>query len=165
LSDEVLAVSTIEITTGSPAATQAVGQRLGRLVQSGDVLALSGDLGAGKTTFVQGIGAGLGVPDQITSPTFTLVDEYDGRLHLYHVDVYRLAAATAEALAFGLDDLLGGDGVTVIEWANLVAPALPADRLDVQLTWLDEQTRQLVFTAHGVRHVKLLRGLEPEATA
>ena len=144
MSDELLAVSTIEITSGSPAATQAVGQRLGGLVQPGDVLALSGDLGAGKTTLVQGIGAGLGVHEQITSPTFTLV---------------------GEALAFGLDDLLGGDGVTVIEWADLVAPALPADRLDVQLTWLDEQTRRLVFTAHGARHAELLRGLGQETTA
>lgn len=162
--DESLTVSTVDMISRDPAATDALGRQLGRLVQAGDVLALSGDLGAGKTALVQGIGAGLGVAEQITSPTFTLVGEYDGRLHLYHVDVYRLASATAEALAFGLDDLLGGDGLTVIEWANLVASALPADRLDVQFTWLDEQIRRLVFTAHGARHVELLRGLVQEAT-
>lgn len=163
MADESLTVSTLEIITRGQAATNALGQALGHLAQPGDVLALSGDLGAGKTTLVQGIGAGLGVTDPITSPTFTLVGEYDGRLHLYHVDVYRLAAATPEALAFGLDELLGGDGLTVIEWADLVASILPTDRLDVQFTWVDEQTRRLLLRAHGARHTALLHGLAQEA--
>ncbi|MFZ1239356.1 tRNA (adenosine(37)-N6)-threonylcarbamoyltransferase complex ATPase subunit type 1 TsaE [Candidatus Amarolinea dominans] len=164
MSDESLTVATHTWISHSPAATFALGQQIGRLAQPGDVLALSGDLGAGKTALVQGIGAGLGIADQITSPTFTLVGEYDGRLHLFHVDVYRLVAAPAEALAFGLDDLLGADGLTVIEWANLVATLLPADRLEVQLTWLDDLTRRLVFTAHGARHAALLHDLAAEMT-
>ena len=157
MSDESFTVATHTWISHSPAATFALGQQIGRLAQPGDVLALSGDLGAGKTALVQGIGAGLGIADQITSPTFTLVGEYDGRLHLFHVDVYRL-------VAFGLDDLLGADGLTVIEWANLVATLLPADRLEVQLTWLDDLTRRLVFTAHGARHAALLHDLAAEMT-
>ena len=135
MSDESLTVATHTWISHSPAATFALGQQIGRLAQPGDVLALSGDLGAGKTA-----------------------------LHLYHVDVYRLVAAPAEALAFGLDDLLGADGLTVIEWANLVATLLPADRLEVQLTWLDDLTRRLVFTAHGARHAALLHDLAAEMT-
>ncbi len=133
------------VRTESAAATVALGARLGEVLRAGDVVALAGELGAGKTTFVQGIGQGLGVRGPITSPTFTLVGEYDGRLHLYHVDVYRLGDAAAEALAFGLDDLLGGDGVTVIEWAVQVRDILPESCLWVTLDTTADTQRRISF--------------------
>ena len=162
MSDESLTVAAWTWNTHGPAATFALGQQIGRLAQAGDLLALSGDLGTGKTALVQGIGAGLGIAEQITSPTFTLVSEYDGRLRLYHVDVYRLASAAGEALAFGLDDLMGADGLTVIEWADLIAALLPTARLDVQFAWLDHLSRRLTLTAHDARHRALLHGLIAE---
>ncbi len=158
-----LPVAVATVISGSPADTFALGERIGRLLASGDVLALIGHLGAGKTTLVQGIGAGLGIAQQITSPTFTLVGEYEGRLHLDHVDVYRLEAAAGQALAFGLDDLMGGDGVTVIEWADLIAAILPPDHLEIEMSWLDEQRRRLTLCAHGARHAGLLHDLALEA--
>lgn len=151
------------VITDSAAATVALGARWGAVLQAGDVVALDGDLGAGKTTFVQGIGQGLGVQDPITSPTFTLVGEYDGRLHLYHIDVYRLGEATAEALAFGLDDLLGGDGVTVIEWAVQVRDALPAACLWVTIETTAETERRIRFETTHPRLADDLAGLCHEA--
>ncbi len=140
-----------EVITDSAAATAALGARLGAQLHAGDVVALVGDLGAGKTTFVQGIGQGLGVQGPITSPTFTLVGEYAGRLRLYHVDVYRLGDAPAEALAFGLGDLLEGDGVTVIEWAVQVRDILPETCLWVTLHTTAETQRRIRFVTTDPR--------------
>ena len=150
-------MQSVEITTNSAEETQALGIALGQSAQSGDVLALVGDLGAGKTTLVQGVGIGLGIADAITSPTFTLVGEYQGRLHVYHVDVYRLADATTEAVGIGLDDFFNEDGLTMIEWANLIELALPKDFLRVQLTWVSENERRVVFEARGTRAENWLR--------
>ncbi len=154
-----------EVMTDSAEATVALGARLGALLQAGDVVALEGELGAGKTTFTQGIGRGLGIAGPITSPTFTLVGEYDGRLHLYHVDVYRLGDATAEAVAFGLDDLLGDDGVTVIEWASQVRTMLPPACLWVTLAAIDETRRQVRFVTTDQRLAAYLPTLCKEAAA
>ncbi len=151
------------VMTDSAAATVALGARLGARLQAGDVVALVGDLGAGKTTFVQGIGQGLGIQGPITSPTFTLVGEYDGRLHLYHIDVYRLGDAAAEALAFGLDDLLGDDGVTVIEWAVQVRDLLPAACLWVTLETTAETQRRIGFETADPRLASYLPHLCDEA--
>ena len=152
-----------EVVTESAEATMALGARLGEVLRAGDVVALVGELGAGKTTFTQGIGRGLGIAEPITSPTFTLVGEYDGRLHLYHVDVYRLGNATAEALAFGLDDLLGGDGVTIIEWAVQVREALPESCLWVTLETTAESTRRVRFETNDRRLADYLAVLCAEA--
>jgi tRNA threonylcarbamoyladenosine biosynthesis protein TsaE len=114
------------------AATLALGARLGRAARAGDVLALRGELGAGKTTLVHGLAAALGVDGPVPSPTFVLVREYRGRLPLVHVDAYRLDGED-DALAIGLDEHLPGDGVTAVEWAERIAELLPEDALTVLL--------------------------------
>ena len=155
--------STYQIITHSAAATQALGQLLGRSLLPGQVVALSGDLGAGKTTFAQGIGRGLGVTERITSPTFTLVNEYVGRdgVTLIHTDSYRLGEMTTspdstsaglEAATFGMDEILDRpDAVIVIEWAERLRSLLPDDYVEVQLAQLpdDEEARQIAFIPHG----------------
>jgi tRNA threonylcarbamoyladenosine biosynthesis protein TsaE len=146
------------IETDSVAATQDVGSVLAPLLQAGDVLALSGDLGAGKTALTQGIARGLGITRAVTSPTFILVNEYhaSGGLTLQHVDCYRLANAPFEMWDAGLTDLLAGDDVVVIEWAERISELLPDYHLDVSITYLDDTHRRLCFKAHGQRWVDLL---------
>jgi len=142
----------ITLLTAHPDATMAAGRALGERLEPGDVLALVGGLGAGKTVFVKGLARGLGVSPatEVTSPTFVLVTEYAGRLTLYHIDAYRLEHAGAfEAL--GADELLFGDGVCVIEWADRVAERLPADRLDVAFVVDGEWTRRITLTADSPR--------------
>ena len=113
------------ITSHSPAETFEFGRAFAATLRRGDVLALCGDLGAGKTHFVKGLAAGLGAPAEVTSPTFTLIHEYTGgSLPLYHVDFYRLDE-TVEALKIGIDEYLNGDGVTAIEWADKFVELIP----------------------------------------
>ena len=128
--------------------TQDFGRRLGALLRGGDVLVLTGDLGAGKTTLVQGIGRGLGVEDHVASPTFTLVREYAGRLDVAHVDVYRLERVQ-DVVDLGLDELGGPDRVLIVEWGDAVEDLLPADRLRVELTSSDDDVRMLRIGAQG----------------
>jgi tRNA threonylcarbamoyladenosine biosynthesis protein TsaE len=140
-------------TTRGPDETRMLAERLGRLLRPGDVLCLVGDLGAGKTTFTQGLALGLGLPpdEPVNSPTFTLIAEHPGgRLPLYHFDVYRLADSSGlYDLAF--DEYIDSDGVVVIEWADRVADALPPDRLDIVLAAATETERVLRFIPRGVR--------------
>jgi tRNA threonylcarbamoyladenosine biosynthesis protein TsaE len=147
-----------------------VGEHLGRLVQGGDVLAFCGDLGAGKTTFVQGVAAGMGVRARVTSPTFVLINEYEGKggRRLVHIDTYRLAEGItlAEAATFGLAELLDGDDVdprtvVAIEWADRVESILPADFLRIELAAANDNpdARTLRFVATGERSVSLLESL------
>lgn len=112
--------------------TKRLAAALAELVRPGDVVLLAGDLGAGKTTFAQGFGAALGIAEPITSPTYTLVSQYAGRLELNHLDVYRLDQAE-EVLDLGLAEMLDDGGVTLIEWGDTVIPVLPADFLEVRL--------------------------------
>lgn len=111
--------------------TRALAAAIAELARAGDVVLLAGDLGAGKTAFAQGFGAALGVTEPITSPTFTLLNQYAGRLELHHLDVYRLEQL-AEVLDIGLPELLDEGGVTLIEWGDAITPALPADYLEVR---------------------------------
>jgi tRNA threonylcarbamoyladenosine biosynthesis protein TsaE len=120
--------------TGSVEQTRELAAALSELARAGDLLLLVGDLGAGKTAFTQGFGAGLGVDDQITSPTFALVQGYTGRLDLYHLDVYRLEQIE-EAMDLGLSELLDDDSVTLIEWGDTITSALPRDYLEVRITF------------------------------
>ncbi len=126
-----------------PQETFEIGRRLAAELHRGDVLALAGDLGAGKTHFTKGIAAGLGIDAGVTSPTFTLIHEYPGgRLPLYHIDLYRLEAA-GEALDMGIDDYLGGDGVTVVEWADKFAELLPRNARWIQFRVLEGDDREI----------------------
>lgn len=114
--------------------TREVAGAVAALAAAGDVILLSGELGAGKTAFAQGFGAGLGITEPITSPTFTLARQYQGKLALHHLDVYRLERF-AEMDDIGVSELLDGNGVVLIEWGDAVAPALPNDYLEVTLTY------------------------------
>lgn len=141
-------------------ATQALAAALGSLVQSGDVLCLSGDLGAGKTTFTQGLARGLGVEEPVSSPTFTLIKEYDdGRIPLYHMDIYRLGEAAMQE-DLGYDEYFYGVGVSVIEWSDYLAELLPDDRLLLDITLGAEGGRHLRFSATGPRATARLKELE-----
>jgi tRNA threonylcarbamoyladenosine biosynthesis protein TsaE len=121
----------VTIRTDSPDATRVVAAALGELLVAGDVVLLVGDLGAGKTAFVQGLARGLGVEEPVTSPTFTIVQQYQGRLPLAHVDVYRLDRVQ-DLYDLGFDELVD-DGVTVVEWGDLVEQVVPADHLVVRI--------------------------------
>ena len=126
--------------------TIAFGRQLAGSLRAGDVLALTGDLGAGKTCLVKGLAAGLNITHAVTSPTFTLIHEYrGGRLPLAHIDLYRLATAI-EAVNIGIEEYLSGAGVTVIEWAERIESLLPAQTKRIRLTALDETTRQIEVT-------------------
>jgi len=145
----------------SAAETQALGRALGRRLRGGDVVGLSGPLGAGKTCFVQGLAAGLEVPAgaAVTSPTFVLVAEYPGRLWLRHADFYRVESY-ARLLDAGFDDLLGPDGVLVVEWPERFPEALPAERLELRIEPAGGDERELRFTARGARAQELMAELE-----
>jgi tRNA threonylcarbamoyladenosine biosynthesis protein TsaE len=137
--------------TGSAAETRRLAKVLGTMVESPLVIAMSGDLGSGKTTFVQGLARGLDVPETyiVTSPTFTLVNEYPGRLPLYHVDLYRIEDPL-DAEDFGLFEILGNGGVVVIEWAEHLGNELPAERLDIVFEMGSAETaRSLAFRGYG----------------
>ena len=140
----------------SPEATDRAARTLAALLRPGDAIGLVGNLGAGKTRFVQGLARGLGVPEEIrvTSPTFTLINEYrGGRVHLYHVDLYRIDRA-AELDHIGLDDLFAAPAVVAIEWCDRF-PVLPADHLRVELTALAENERALDAEGRGARGTAL----------
>jgi len=127
----------------SAAETFEFGRQLAEKLQAGDVLALTGELGSGKTCLVKGIAAGLGVTQEVTSPTFTIIHEYrGGRLPLVHVDLYRLDKLS-EAVNIGIEDYLNGPGVTVIEWAERIESLLPANTQRIRLSVVDENTRNI----------------------
>ena len=142
----------LEVCSRSADDTHALGVRLAALLMPGDVVVLTGDLGAGKTVLAKGIAAGLGVSEPVVSPTFTIVREYEGDIPLQHLDVYRLDHFQ-EVIDLGLDELLDGHAVTIVEWGEAVSALLPVDRLEVSLLLLppeeaDDDTR--VVELHGV---------------
>ncbi len=144
------------IVTSSPEKTQGVGQLLGALLEPGSVVCLYGDLGSGKTSFSFGVAMGLEVHTQyITSPTFTLVNEYQGRVPLYHIDLYRLKDAM-ELEGIGFEEYLESDGATVIEWADRAEGELPPERLSVYFSDVTPTSREIGFLAEGERYEKLL---------
>lgn len=138
--------------TTSASETAALGSSVAEVVEAGDLLVLMGDLGTGKTTFVQGFGRGLGVRQPITSPTFVLVRSYPGRLELFHADAYRLGGL-AEMEDLGLHQLIDGQGVAVVEWGELAAPLSGSDHLEVrfELEGPDEERRRVRLLPVGPR--------------
>ncbi len=144
------AVWELEAFSRSEEETIAWGERLAETVRPGDLIIISGELGTGKTRLVQGIARGLGVEERVTSPTFALVREYQGRLPLYHVDLYRLEAGDLPGL--GLEEYAASDGVTCIEWGEkaLAEPGVTGkEMLLVEMSWLDESLRSLRIRALG----------------
>lgn len=152
----ILDPHSMEFISRSAQQTRRAGMRLGAILQPGDVICLVGDLGTGKTTLVQGISAGWGSLDPVSSPTFVLVNVYRRPVgqRLFHLDAYRLSGA-AEAEELDLDAMLDA-GPLVIEWADRIAQALPEERLQVVLHWIDEQQRDLLISAHGPRYQAML---------
>jgi len=150
--------------------TRRLGERLGRVARAGDVIALLGTLGAGKTCFTQGLALGLGVPpdERVASPTFTIVSEHAGRVPLYHIDLYRLGDE-GELAEIGLEGYLGGDGVAAVEWMDRFPRLAPADHLEVRLA-LDADARSstrrvLTARATGPRSSSLLAAWLPAPRA
>jgi tRNA threonylcarbamoyladenosine biosynthesis protein TsaE len=152
----ILDPNTLEFFSRSPEQTRRIGIRLGTLLQPGDVICLSGDLGSGKTTFTQGIAQGWGSADNVTSPTFVLVNMYrrpDGH-SLHHLDAYRLASAM-EAEDLDLT-LMMENGALIVEWAEKVQDVLPSEHLWIAMRWMDDEVRGMVFDPHGSRYKGLL---------
>jgi tRNA threonylcarbamoyladenosine biosynthesis protein TsaE len=154
----------VEVVTGSPEATRAFAARLAQVAEPGDFLCLWGDLGAGKTVFAKGFGAGLGVTDTILSPSFVLMGEYAGRLPLFHIDLFRLASAT-EAFDGGLLDDRQAAGVVLIEWPDRLADEVPPDRLDVRIDGGGDEPRTISVVAHGAAHQRYARAAREAAAA
>ena len=153
----------VDFITHSVAQTQKAGEHLGGLLRVGDVILLEGELGAGKTTLTKGIARGLGVGGYVNSPTFTLVNEYrSGRLPVYHLDAYRLESA-AEALDFGIEEYLYGDGITLVEWPQRIETVLPIEHLLIKLNYLNETKRSLRLEPTGIRYVQLVADFKKTA--
>ncbi len=134
----------------------SLAEQLGHLLKAQDVLILEGDLGAGKTTFTKGIAKGLGVKRVVNSPTFNIIKEYNGRLPLYHMDVYRLGESEED---LGFDDYFYGEGVTVVEWAHLIQSYLPSAVLKVNLFHGGNEDRKIVLEPVGERYIRLCEEL------
>jgi tRNA threonylcarbamoyladenosine biosynthesis protein TsaE len=147
-----------QIVTRSSEETRALGTSLAAHAVAGDLVCLWGELGAGKTQLAKGFGLGLCIETTINSPSFILMAEYPGRLRMFHVDLYRLEVAE-QAIAGGLLDERQADGVTVIEWPERLADALPADRLDVRFAGSGDEARQITIVATGPRHAHYLEDL------
>jgi len=137
------------ITTNNEVETIQEGYKLGHNLEKGAVVALYGDLGAGKTAFTRGIAAGLGIDDNVSSPTFTIVNEYSGKIPLFHFDMYRLGSED-ELFDIGWDDYLERGGVCVVEWSENVPGAFPSNTIIVHLKYIDENTRQIEINVPGM---------------
>lgn len=153
----------LELVSESEDETRRIGERLGQFLEAGDVLLLEGNFGAGKTVMVQGIAKGLGSEDRVTSPSFTLVNEYKaalarGSTPIYHADLYRIESVD-EALALGIEEYLDGRGIFIVEWPEKARDIWPAERLWVYLDVEDENKRVIRFDAKGERYVKLITEL------
>lgn len=139
--------------------TKEFGIKLGKLLNSGDILCLNGDLGAGKTTLTKSIGIGLGVTDYITSPTFALINEYEGRVPVYHFDVYRLENVE-DLYDLGFDDYFYGKGVCIIEWADKIEKLLPEERIVLDIEkGEDENSRVINIIGYGNSYSRVIKEL------
>ena len=137
--------------TNSPEETEELGRRLGETAEPGMVIAFTGDLGAGKTAFTRGLARGLGIRDRVTSPTFTIVNEYEGgRLPLFHFDMYRLASAD-ELFDIGWEDYLARGGVCAVEWSENVAEAMDESTIRVDIRRGDGESQRIVTIENGPR--------------
>ncbi len=130
----------LTFTTSSAEETITLGEKIGRLLKKGDIIAMQGTLAAGKTTITKGIAKALGITDTITSPTFCLISEYQGTMPLYHMDVYRLDG-TEDFINLGTDDMLYGDGVSIIEWSEKIMDELPSNTIVLKITPQDDGKR------------------------
>jgi tRNA threonylcarbamoyladenosine biosynthesis protein TsaE len=150
----------VVLQTKSASETIRIGRSIGSRLRSGDVVALVGELGAGKTQFIKGLAAGLGVgkPAYVSSPSFTLINEYPGGIPLYHIDLFRLGGEK-EAEDLGLEDYFQGGGITVIEWADKIPSLLPEEMLLIHIAYTGKTTRTLEIIGKGKRYEDLVKEL------
>lgn len=159
----------LDLISHSAGQTRDLGAALARRLQAGDLILLSGSLGSGKTTFIQGLAAGLGIDQHVSSPTFALVSEYSGVLEegpvrFYHIDLYRLAPESEDLYSFGLDELLDDTGaICAIEWPQRATTMLPDNWLLIELEPIAETKRRARFFARGERYEHLIAELRTEA--
>lgn len=147
----------IEIITNSEERTKEIASTLGSYVKSGDVITLEGDLGSGKTTFTKGLAAGLGIKRNVTSPTFTIIKEYNGRIPLYHMDVYRLEHSDED---IGFTEYFDGNGVTVVEWAKFIEDFMPNQYLVIKIEVIDDTSRKIICQSNDQHYDQLLEQLK-----
>jgi tRNA threonylcarbamoyladenosine biosynthesis protein TsaE len=147
-----------QLTSPDPETTRAIGATLAVVAGPGDLVCLWGELGAGKTQFAKGFGAGLGVTAVINSPSFVLMAEYAGRLPLFHIDLYRLATAE-EAMAGGLIDERQATGVTLVEWPDRLGSALPHERLDIRIEGAGDEPRTIIVRPADADHARYLNAV------
>jgi len=150
----------INLVTNSPEETREIGAKIGKLLQPGDVVALIGDLGSGKTCLTQGIAKGVGIDDNqyVISPSYIIVNEYAAPHPIYHLDLYRIRSAF-ELLDLGLDEYLYGRGICIIEWADRLLDELPESYLKVELFYVDENTRKMDISSVGTKYGALIKEL------
>lgn len=146
-------MESLEVVTCSSEETKKIASKLASLLSVGTLITLSGQLGAGKTTFTQGLALGLNIKKHVTSPTFTLLKIYNGDLPLYHIDAYRLEGIDQD---LGFDEYIDGDGVCVIEWSNFIENILPEECLNIEFNILENDDRKLTFKAKGERYERIL---------
>ncbi len=148
------------VLSGSAAQTVSLGERLGALLGEGDFIALTGELGSGKTQFARGVAAGIGVDPAVpvTSPTYTLMNLYHGRLPLYHFDLYRLAG-DQDVADLGFEEYFYGTGVCLVEWPERLGCLLPEERLTVLFSYLDDNSRNISFEPCGERYEEIVKNL------
>ncbi|MFP4661578.1 MAG: tRNA (adenosine(37)-N6)-threonylcarbamoyltransferase complex ATPase subunit type 1 TsaE [Halanaerobiales bacterium] len=147
------------ITTNSENETYKIGQYIGSTVEPGQIILLSGRLGAGKTIMTQGICDGLGVEEDVTSPTYNLINEYEGDLTVYHIDLYRLENEE-DLYDLGIEDYLESDGITIIEWPDLVYDLLPPDFIYIKIEVEAKEHREISFEGEGEKGMNLIERLE-----
>lgn len=140
--------------TTQPSETMEIAKRLAKRLKPNDVIALEGDLGAGKTTFTKGLAEGLHIKKTVNSPTFTIIKEYQGDLPLYHMDVYRLEDSYED---LGFDEYFEGNGVTVVEWAHIIEDQLPTELLTIRLQHGENNTRTITLHPKGARYEELCK--------
>lgn len=159
----------LDVITHSAAQTIRIGQRIGELLERGDLVLLVGEFGSGKTHLIKGVVQGLGSEDLVNSPSFVFINEYRAgsrhqRMRIYHADLYRIAAQ-GELSGIGLEDSLAGDGVCLVEWADRAPVLLAEEHLAVQLQYLNDTKRVLQFVPHGRRYQSLVEELKKTAFA
>jgi tRNA threonylcarbamoyladenosine biosynthesis protein TsaE len=137
--------------------TKRLAKKLASFLKENDVITLEGELGAGKTTFTQGIAEGLGVSKTVNSPTFTIIKEYNGKLPLYHMDVYRLEESEED---LGFEEYFFGNGVTVVEWAKFIDEYLPEELVNIEISKQGDTKRTIHFIPKGDRYIQLCKELE-----
>lgn len=148
----------LDLMSHSNAETERLGKKLGELLRPGDVVSLEGGLGVGKTCLARGIAAGLRVTDPVRSPSFTLVNEYAGKVPMYHIDLYRVEGK-GELATVGLDEYLDKEGVVVVEWPERAGSLLPRHNLTITIEWEDETDRRILMDPHGTRYEEILEQL------